>query len=132
MPRIENGENPQTGLRGLDGVKAAKLEEINESFAEAEKAGYLMSSLGFEVDATDRANRDVDGLIKSLSATGEAQTMFCDHRNIKQQVTLEQLKTIQLEIITYGQGLYAKKWLLRETVQAAATVDEVSAVTWGE
>jgi len=41
MPRIENGENPQTGLRGLDGVKAAKLEEINESFAEAEKAVIL-------------------------------------------------------------------------------------------
>ena len=132
MPRIENGENPQTGLRGLDGVKAAKLEEINESFAEAEKAGYLMSSFGFEVDATDRANRDVDGLIKRLAATGGAQAMFCDHRNIMQQVTLEQLKTIQLEIITYGQGLYAKKWMLREAVQAAATVDEVSAVTWGE
>lgn len=130
MPLIENGENPQTGLRGLDGIKAAKLAELNASFAAAEAGGFVMSSLGFEVDANDTANRNVEGLIKMLTATGTAQTVFCDHNNAMQQVSLEQLSTIQLEIIGYGQQLYAKKWQLREAVNAAATADEVNAVSW--
>lgn len=132
MPLIENGENPQTGLRGLDGIKAAKLEEINARFEQAVQTGSVMTSLGFEVDANDVANRNVEGLIKVLSANGERETLFCDHHNVMQVVTLEQLATIQLEIIGHGQQLYAKKWALRERVNAAASMEEVNAVGWDE
>ena len=132
MPLIENGENPQTGLRGLDSLKAAKLEELNARFAEAEQNGVVMSSLGFAVDANDTANRNVEGLIKMLTATGTGETVFCDRTNTMQTVTLEQLGTIQLEIIGYGQQLYAKKWTLREMVNAASTAEEVHAVQWGD
>ena len=130
MPRIEKGQNPATGLGGLDSLKAAKLAEINAAFAVAEQTGHELSSLGFEVDANETANRNVEGLIKVLSATGETETYFCDYNNQMQAVTLEQLKTIQLEIIGYGQRLYQKKWLLREAVNAAATAEEVEAVQW--
>lgn len=132
MPLIENGENPQTGLRGLDSLKAAKLEEINARFAETEANGFVMSSLGFEVDANDVANRNVEGLIKMLTAEGQEQTLFCDYRNVMRMVTLEQLKTVQLEIIGYGQQLYAKKWMLREAVQTAESAAAVNAVHWEE
>lgn len=130
MPRIENGENPKTGLSGLDSLKAEKLGEINAAFDEAEIKGYVLSSLGFEIDANDTANRNVEGLIKMLSAHGVNETMFCDYNNAMQSVNLEQLKTIQLEIIGYGQGLYVKKWQLRDAVNAATTADEINAVQW--
>lgn len=130
MPLIENGENPQTGLRGLDSIKAAKLEELKASFADAEMNGFVMSSLGFEADANDTANRNVEGLIKVLSAQGVEKTLFCDHHNAMHEVTLEQLKTLQLEIIAYGQQLYSKKWLLCEAVNAADTAEAIDAINW--
>lgn len=130
MPRIEAGENPQTGLSGLDSLKAEKLAEINAAFAAAEATGHLLSSLGFAIDATERANRDVEGLIKMLTATGAEEAYFCDYGNIMQIVTLEQLKTIQLEIIGYGQELYAKKWALREAVNTATNAEQIKAVLW--
>lgn len=131
MPRIDRGENPKTGLSGLDSLKADKLAEINACFADAERNGSLMSSLGFEVDADNTANRNVEGMIKVLTAKGMEQILFCDHHNVMQAVTLEQLKTLQVEIIAYGQQLYAKKWQLREAVNVATTADEVRAVSWG-
>ncbi len=130
MPRVETGQNPTTGLGGLDGIKADKLAEINAAFAQAEKEGHVLSSLGFEVDATDRANRDIEGLLKKLTATGETQAYFCDYHNAMQSVTIEGLKTIQLEIIDFGQQLYAKKWLLREAVQNANSVEEINTIKW--
>lgn len=130
MPRVENGQNPATGLGGLDSLKAAKLAEINAAFEEAEKNGHVLLSLGFEVDANETANRNVEGLIKVLSARGISETYFCDYNNTMQAVTLEQLKTMQLEIIGYGQELYGKKWALRDAVNNATTADEVNAVCW--
>lgn len=130
MPRIENGQNPVTGLGGLDGLKSAKLAEIGAAFLEAEQTGHVLVSLGFEIDANETANRNIEGLIKVLSATGETETYFCDYHNQMQAVTLEQLKTMQLEIIGYGQRLYQKKWLLREAVNAATSPEEINAVQW--
>ena len=43
-------------------------------------------------------------------------------------VTLAQLGTLQLEIIVYGQMLYARKWELREAVNAAQTPEAVAAI----
>ena len=114
----------------LEEARAAKLEEINAAFERAGAAGHVTSSLGFEIDANERANRDTEGLITVLSATGAAGTLFCDYNNVMREVTLDDLKTIRLEIIAHGQALYAKKWLLREAVNAAQSVEEIQAVVW--
>ena len=116
----------------LEEARAAKLAEINAAFERAGETGHVMSSLGFEIDANERANRDTEGLITVLTATGAAGTMFCDYNNVMREVTLEQLKRLRLEIIAHGQALYAKKWLLREAANAAQTVAEVQAVAWGD
>lgn len=114
----------------LDEARAAKLMEISAAFERAGSTAHVMSSLGFEIDANERANRDTEGLITVFTATGAAGTMFCDYNNVMREVTLEQLKTIRLEIIAHGQALYAKKWVLREAVNAAQTVADIQAVVW--
>ena len=114
----------------LDEARAAKLAEISAAFEQAGRTAHVRSSLGFEIDANERANRDVEGLITVLTATGAPGTMFCDYNNVMREVTLEQLKTLRLEIIAHGQALYAKKWLLREAVGAAQTLAEIQAVVW--
>ena len=63
-----------------------------------------------------------------LEATGEKETVFCDYGNVMRHVTLEQLQSLQLELIAYGRMLYARKWELREAVNAAQTPEAVAAI----
>lgn len=110
-------------------ARASRLADLDAAFERAQREGHFGSpSLGFEVDATERANRDVSGLITVLQATGQRETAFCDYGNVMRQVTLDQLKTLQLEIIVYAQMLYARKWDLRAAIVAAENPHDVAAV----
>ena len=112
----------------LEELKKNKLQELNQKFLEAEENGTLDSSVGFTIDATERSNRDIDGLIKSLEATKQDNTRFCAADNTFHEVTLDNLKTMQLEVITYGQKLYAKKWMFREQINNAETKDDIEQI----
>ncbi|WP_418662023.1 hypothetical protein, partial [Alistipes communis] len=68
-------------------ARADKIARLGDAFEHAQQFGHFGSSLGFEVDATERANRDVSGLITVLEATGQAETQFCDYGNVMRSVT---------------------------------------------
>lgn len=51
-----------------------------------------------------------------------------DHNNVAHQLTLEQMKTVNLEIIQNGQSAYAQKWALRTAIEAAETTEAVNAI----
>lgn len=112
----------------LAGARAEKLVQLGDAFEHVQQFGHFGSSLGFEVDANERANRDVAGLITLLEAAGQTETQFCDYGNVMRTVTLAQLRTLQLEIIVYGQMLYARKWELRDSISAAQTPEAVAAI----
>lgn len=112
----------------LASARADKLARLGDAFEHARRFGHFGSSLGFEADATERADRDVAGLVTMLEATGERETLFCDYGNVMREVTLEQLKTLRLELIAYGRMLYARKWELREAVNAARTPEAVARI----
>ncbi len=114
----------------LEELRAKKLRDIQRAFAATETEGHVLSSLGFEINANERANRDIAGLIIMMTATGQEQTLFCDYNNIMQPVSLENLRTLQMEVIGYGQELYAKKWALRDRAMAATTPEELAALRW--
>lgn len=113
----------------LDKHKRIKLNELESSFLTAEKSGVVKSSLGFDIDATERSNRDINGLIDVLESSDEVKsTMFCAADNSFHEVTLDNLKTMQLEVIGYGQQLYQTKWELRTQIMAAETKEELDAI----
>lgn len=112
----------------LEIYKGEALARLKTAWLEAEQNGRLDSSVGFAIDANERANRDIGGLITKLEDTGEEQTMFCDADNNMRPVTLENLKTMRLEVIEYGQAIYAKKWAMRTAIEKAASFEEVDAV----
>lgn len=112
----------------LAAARADRLVRLGDAFEHVQRFGHFGSSVGFEVDANERANRDVGGLVTMLEATGEKETLFCDYGNSMRRVTLEQLKRLQLELIAYGRMLYARKWELREAVNAARTPEDVAAI----
>lgn len=109
-------------------ARTKKLKELSQKHHEAEESGILQSFIGFPIDANERANRDVSGLISQMEMTSVDKTQFCDANNDFHEVTLDNLKTMQLELIQYAQSLYATKWQLRAAIEAAKTVDELNAI----
>ena len=141
-PYDEQGESSAEGLRqelvrfglplgelmGLEEARASALARLNAAFAAAEASGKVMSSAGFVIDATERSNRDIEGLITSMEATSTPEITFCAADNSFHTVTLEQLRAMRLEVIAHGQALYTRKWTLRTAIESAQSVEAVQAV----
>ena len=95
----------------------------------ATTTAHLTSSLGFEIDANDAANRNISGLVTFMENEGAPENLqFCDYNNKFHTVTLADLRTMQQEIITNGSALYARKWAFRDAINAAATAEELNAI----
>lgn len=114
----------------LENVKARKLAELNRAMEEAKVSSSvsILSSTGYTVNANTTAKQNVDGLITAMTATGREVVGFMTYDNQLINMTLEQLKTIQLELISYGNNLYARKWALRSQIEACKTKEEVDAI----
>lgn len=111
----------------LDGVKEIKKSRLSNSFDEVYDSKYLKlsSSLGFEINANSVANTNIDGLIKVLKKTGVESVLFRAFNNDLHNVTLDDLETMQMEIIMNGQALYAKKWELENIIDKASSIKEL-------
>lgn len=114
----------------IENVKARKLAELNRAMEEAKISSSvsIQSSVGYTVNANTTAKQNVDGLITAMTATGRDTVSFMTFDNKLVELTLEQLKTIQLELISYGNNLYARKWALRSQIEACTTKEEVDAI----
>lgn len=109
-------------------AKNSKLEELNTKFDQDCGNAHCMSSVGFEINADETANRNISSLIISLEATGQETIRFCAYDNSFHDVTLAQLKAMQLEIIVHAQAIYQRKWVLREQINATETIEELGAI----
>ena len=114
-------------VRDLETERANKLSELSTAFEDASEMAHLTSSLGFEIDANETANRDIEGLTLIMSDTDT--TMFCDYNNQFREVTKADLETMRREIVANSQRLYQIKWQYRSLIEAATTVDELNAIT---
>lgn len=114
----------------VDATRIRKRGELAKTFAAATATAHLTSSLGFEIDANDTANRNVSGLVTLMEAEGAPESLqFCDYNNEIHTVTLEDLRVMQHEIIVNGSALYARKWAFRDAIDVAATAEELNAIT---
>lgn len=108
----------------FDENKPRKLQELERAFLIwREKDATLISSLGFRIDADERAMIDVNGLV-----TLAQPAVFMDARNEPHQLTVEQLKTLQKEIIESGNKAYETKWKIRTEIEATTTNEELNKV----
>lgn len=81
----------------LDEAGAAKLAELNTAFPPVSETAHCMSSAGFEINADEIANRNIEGLVLVLNE-GES-TLFRDWDNRFHEVKKEQLETMRKEIV---------------------------------
>lgn len=118
----------------LGTVRQIKLKELDNAFMQwYEKDATVTSSLGFVADSDSRAIMDVSGLVTVLEAQPESSrstVAFIDHGNVAHDLTLDALKTVQLEIIQNGQSAYVQKWTYRSQIESAESVDDLNAMTF--
>lgn len=114
----------------VESVRTEKLGELERAFLSWYNYGAVCtSSLGFDVDADSRAMMDINGLvIAAENNVAQGTVAFMDHNNVPHDLTAEQLKVVQMEIIANGQDAYRQKWELRTAIQTAESVDAINAV----
>lgn len=110
----------------LTEAKTAKLAELNTAFISASETAHCLSSAGFEIDANEVANRNIEGLVLVLEP-GES-TLFRAWDNSFHQVTKEQLETMRKEIVLNSQWLYQAKWTTEEQIKAAETTEALDEI----
>lgn len=127
--RMEDGSwTVQDGFPMLEDFRARRLSDLHDAWLKAEADGTVQSSAGFVIDADERANRDISGLVTAMEASGVSSTTFCGADNSFHVVSLAQLKAMQLEVIAHAQALYERKWMLRTALEQAQTLEAVQAV----
>ena len=129
MSRLKIVEIPAPSI---DELKTEKLYQLDSAFLRwYETDAVVTSSLGFVADSDSRAMMDVNGLVTTLEsqpAETRSTVAFMDHDNQPHLLTLDQLKTVQLEIIQNGQSAYQQKWTLRTAIEQASTKEELDAI----
>lgn len=129
-PDTEDAEEKEEEIRAATLAEARSQSSLvlTRNWQEAEAVGVLESSVGFSINANERANRDITGLIAKLESTGQATTVYCDANDAFHEVSLDQLRTMQLELIEFGQKVYAAKWRKRTQIENAASLEELAQV----
>ena len=103
-----------------------KLAELEQKFNYMLENGHTTSSFGVEIDANVTSVRNVAGLLVVMGA--DDKEWFCDYNNQLHELTRQQVETIQVEIITYIQGLYDQKWVYRNQINTLTTAEEVNSI----
>ena len=137
-------QDPETNARTVEKIPEKTVEEVrSEKLRQLDSAfnswysdgATVISSLGFEADSDARAMTDVNGLVtaaESSAAFADTESggglIFMDANNVGHQVSIDQLKTLQLEIIQAGQAAYQEKWKLRDAIEKAKTKEELGKI----
>ena len=103
--------------------QARALVQLNKNLEAVKERAHIKSSLGFEVDANQTANENVNGLLITI---GDGETVqFCDYYNEFHELNKSDLETLQTEIIENAQNLYAQKWQYRTAIEICTNNEEL-------
>ena len=110
----------------FDELKSEKLSELStkaSSFEQTEnKEMYIISSLGYKVNADPKALRNIEVLIYL------GITQFRNYDNKNMEVTTDNLKTIKSEISINSVKLYQQKWAMQDLINKAETIEELNSI----
>ena len=113
----------------LEEARSEKLNQLHYTFNDWRQSKCtLISSLGFEVDADERAKQDVDGLILKMKKRTIETEMFRDANNEYHNLSLNDLETLQLEIIDSAQQMYKDKWQFEQAIDQATSNQQLDAI----
>lgn len=113
-------------FKPIEEIRTIKIHQLKERFIWSKDNGALLSEVGFWVDATKDSKQDVDGLIQETDVDPTITHVdFRGYHNDFQKITVEQLKSIQYELIKFGKQLYANKWMLEQQILVEENIQTI-------
>ena len=114
---------PATLLSEYKQKRLAELTELAHNFDDRvlNTSVYVVSSLGFKVNADLRSQNNLRGLIEII---GDSSTSFIDYTNKAHQLTKAQLEVLLHECIENGVSLYHQKWGYANSINNATGKDD--------
>lgn len=123
-------ERVEPPLPDLEVYKEQRKNELETLHRAAEKEAHILSSLGFEIDAGDTANRDITGIVRKLTRNGGTE-MFMDYSNVAHEITLPDAETMLDELFANAQYLYSQKWQYRTAIEQCSDYESLDQVVAG-
>ena len=119
----------------LESLKSQKMNELEERFNEYRQSNeaFIESSLGFRANANITAFNNVSGLVAQLQYrqdNGEANPTvgFMTFDDELVMLTLDGLKTLQVEISQNGSLVYGRKWEIRTAIEQAQNEETLNSI----
>lgn len=115
----------------VDELKAEKLSELKtlcHNFDDrlVNNDMFIISSLGFQVNADLRSQNNIKGLI----AVNDDVVNFVDYDNEVHKLTPSDLNILLIECSKNGENLYKQKWAYVEKIKACETVEELDQINF--
>lgn len=112
----------------FDELKTARLNELSQLGDKIfnSQDTYLTSSLGFRINARSKALEDINSLI----VLNDEITYFNDFDDVIHKLNIDELKTLQREVIKSGQYIYSQKWDYREKINNSKTIEELNNIVF--
>lgn len=114
---------PATLLAEIKQKRLAELTALAHDFDDRvlNTNMYVVSSLGFKVNADLRSQNNLRGLIEIV---GDNTTNFIDYTNTAHELTKTQLEVLLHECIENGVSLYQQKWAYANSINNATGKDD--------
>jgi hypothetical protein len=115
--------------KSLDELKAEKLSELTNichNFDDrlVNNDMYVISSLGFKVNADIRSQNNLKGLI----AVNADTVNFVDYNNEIHKLKASDLNTLLVECSKNGENLYLQKWAYTEKIKTCKNIAELEKI----
>ena len=114
---------PATLLAEIKQKRLAELTALAHDFDDRvlNTNMYVVSSLGFKVNADLRSQNNLRGLIEII---GDNTTNFIDYTNTAHELTKAQLEVLLHECAENGVSLYKQKWAYANSIKSATGKDD--------
>lgn len=116
-------------LYTIEELKQNQKRSIKEAFLLAPSQG-MTCSLGHKVNSTREDKDNMKELLDYCTRLSIGSITIRLYDNSFISVTTADLISIINEIQEFGLGLYQRKWAKEAAIDAAATENEVTAITW--
>ena len=117
---------PEKTLSELKSEKLSELTTLCHNFDDnlVNNDMYVISSLGFKVNADIRSQNNLKGLI----AVNADTVNFVDYNNKIHKLKSSDLNTLLIECSKNGENLYKQKWAYAEKIKACKTIAELEKI----
>lgn len=122
------GYAPKKTLNELKSEKLLELTKLCHNFDDklVNSDMYIISSLGFKVNADLRSQNNLRG----ISSVGADTVNFVDCNNEIHELKSSDLNTLLVECSKNGENIYMQKWAYAEKIKACETIEELDKIAF--